>query len=77
MTPTDYQSTIENVMGGFGGDTCLLVTLGATRLTGGAGVDTLSGEATPDGADTMGADDTLIRRSRWRHASRRSRKRHA
>ncbi|MXW22578.1 MAG: calcium-binding protein [Candidatus Dadabacteria bacterium] len=52
------ESTIENVMGGFGGDT-LTGDARSNTLTGGAGVDTLNGEAAPDGADTMGADDTL------------------
>ncbi|MYI73187.1 MAG: calcium-binding protein [Candidatus Dadabacteria bacterium] len=51
------ESTIENVTGGFGGDT-LTGDVRANILTGGAGGDTLNGEADPTTAE-MGGDDTL------------------
>ena len=50
-------STIENVIGGFGGDT-LTGDARANTLSGGAGIDTLNGEA--DLNAEMGGDDTLI-----------------
>ena len=52
------ESTIENVMGGFGGDT-LTGDARSNTLSGGAGDDTLNGEANPAAAETMGAGDTL------------------
>ncbi len=53
------ESTIENVIGGFGGD-ALTGDVRGNMLTGGAGDDTLNGEADPAAeATTMGGADTL------------------